>query len=766
MLHKFGTSKAWVMLAGFSLGLLTSATGVQADTPSGQPVSGNLQSNSEVQKLLADAQQAIKKGDLPLATIKLKNALRSYPDNSALHTQLGLVLLFSGQPAPAEQALRQARTEGAKNQDVVPALLQSMEANTEWKDLLDQFPDPGPADKSSLAASILAARATAFLSLGDSANAIASMDRSLGIRRDVNGLLARAEIAIAQSKPSDVLMYADQALALSPNNSNALLLKAQVISANDKKAALAIIDGIIKVHPNDMNVVMARIALLIDMGQTDQAQTSVDSVLSKYPDASSALFYKALLLGIHNKALDGWHIVQSLPPEFIQSEPRYAIGAAQLAGLSGNAESANSILTTYVDQHPTAVEPRLQLAALHLKMRTLGDPLNDLGPLMQSQDPKVLEFIADTYAALKRPDDSISYLRKANAAGSQNAGVKLQVAMIDLRQGNTSQGLQEMLDEMRKQPGNLNAPQAAIDLLLRQSKFAEAQTLADQVEKASPKSPAPPFFKGEILLAQGKKDESLGAINQSLQRDPHYLPALYARTQVYLAEKRYADATKDWKQMQAQQPNNPLPYVKLAEIAAVSNQPTQAIDLLNQAISKDPKQIAARLILAKYQVSLKQYANAQATLKAASQVSPNNPEVLAFVGQVQQLMGQKTAAVGTNKLLVEKYQDSGAAEFLLANSLYQNGDTKGSVAAFKRAVELSPDVIQYRTALINVQIELGDNDGAIATARDFGNKHKGSDADLMLAETLAHLKRYPEAASVLATAEKNEFRPTVADSGQ
>ena len=90
-------------------------------------------------------------------------------------------------------------------------------------------------------------------------------------------------------------------------------------------------------------------------------------------------------------------------------------------------------------------------------------------------------------------------------------------------------------------------------MLIQQKKFAEAQTVADQIEKANPKSPAAPFFHGEILLAQGKRDDALIAINQSLQRDPRYLPALYAGTQIYVAQNRLADATKDWQQLEAQQ---------------------------------------------------------------------------------------------------------------------------------------------------------------------------------------------------------------------
>ena len=206
--------------------------------------------------------------------------------------------------------------------------------------------------------------------------------------------------------------------------------------------------------------------------------------------------------------------------------------------------------------------------------------------------------------------------------------------------------------------------------------------------------------------------------------------------------------------------------MKLAELAALSKQPAQSFALLNQAISKDPKLIATRIILAKYQMSQRQYADAQATLKAALQISPNDPQTLALMGQVEQLLGQKAAAVGTNKMLVQKYQQSGAAQFLLGNSLYQSGDAKGAIAAFKRATELSPDVLQYRISLINVQMELGDGDGALATARAFGANHNSPDADIMLAETLARLKRFPEAATAIADGEKNHPDPrlTILDS--
>ena len=543
-------------------------------------------------------------------------------------------------------------------------------------------------------------------------------------------------------------------------------MKAGVVSNQDKKAALAIIDGVLKSNPNATNAILPRIELLIELGRIDDAQQSVDAVLAKYPNIPFGIFYKAFLLGLHNKPLDGWLIAQSLPATFIQSNTRFAMVAAQLAADSGHLEIANSILTTYVGQNPAIVESRLALVSLHLKMHLPNDALQDLEPVMDSDDPNILKSIASAYIALQRPTDALTYLRKMDAAGAADATVKYELAIADLRQGNTPLGVQEMLAGMKVQPGNLDAAATAIGILLAQSHFTEAEALADQAIRSNPSSASPLLLKGQIFVAQNKPDDGLTYINQALQRDPKNLQALDTRAVVFIAKRRFDEATKDLKLFQSLQPNNPLPYMRLAEIAALSNQPAQSITLMREAISKDPKEIPSHLVLAKYQIGLKQYAKAQDTLTAALKIAPNNSEALVLMGEVQQQQGQKAAAIATDKALVKHNQQSSAAQFLLANALIQSGDKQEAAIALKRAIQLSPEIEQYRMSLIDLQIQSGDSEGALQSARDYAAIQKGPDAALLLARTLARLKRIPEAVSVIAASQQHQpdLRLTILDS--
>jgi putative PEP-CTERM system TPR-repeat lipoprotein len=752
---------------GLLLLLLGTAAGIQpalADLP--PKPRQEVSQNPQVKQLMAQAAKALQQGNIALATIQLKNALRLDPNNGAVRALLGSVILQTGDVISAERELKLARGAGARDTEVVPALLQAMLANKENNDLLAQFPEPAAGDKSPLAATILRARAMALQGIGNTADAVSAIDRSLTIVRDVSGLLTRAEIALLQLKQQDALKYIDQALAMAPNNPNAMMMKAAVLRFSDKKAALAILDTLAKAHPGDLRANVARIEILVELNQYDEAQKTVDAILAQSPDLPVANFYKAVLLGVRGKPQDGWRIAQSLTPEFIQSDPRVAIGVSQLAINSGNLESANALLSGFVVRNPAVLEPRLRLAALRIKMNNGSGALETLTPVMNSQDARTLELIAAAYEKTNQHDESLAYMRKAVVAGSTSVAVKFQIAQADIQQGNTQKGVQGLLDLLRQEPNNLAGPGMGIELLLKLGKVAEAQTVIDQADKLNPKSPLPPYFRGMLQIAQRKPDMGLNAFSQSLGRDPNYPPSLFARAELYVAQKKLKEATADVERVRDHMPNDPLPYIKLGEIAALSGQQAQATSLLKTAIAKAPKAVDARLVLARYQVALKQNDAAKQTLKDVLQVQPGNAAALALMGNVQQRLGEKAAAVDTNKQLTQKYQQSGAAQFLLANSMLGNGDKKGAVTALKRAIELSPDVIQYRTALISAQIAMGDNDGAVATAKGWADLHKGPDGAVMVVETLFRLKRVPEAAAAVekAKADKPDWRLTLLDS--
>ena len=229
-------------------------TPASADTPPQNSISASgISGNAEVANLLRQADQALKQGNIGLALIQLKNAVRAAPQDGNVRAQLGVVLLRTGDAASAERELRQARTDHGPDNTILPALFQAMLEKGKAKDLLAEFPDPGQQTRSATTPDLLRARAFALQTLGQPADANAAMDRSLALRRDVPGLLSRAQLARQQNDLKLANQLIDEVLQKSPDNPDALLLKVGALrQGGDKQGAMTEVDHLLQVSPGNI----------------------------------------------------------------------------------------------------------------------------------------------------------------------------------------------------------------------------------------------------------------------------------------------------------------------------------------------------------------------------------------------------------------------------------------------------------------------------------------------------------------------------------
>ena len=220
LISNAGKVRRIALLAAAMLASSAIAGPALADVP---PMSA-VQGNAAVDKMLADAQKAVKVGNFRAALIMYKNAVGTAPRDGNVRTQLGIVLMRMGDEVGAERELRQARKDGASELVVLPPLFDVMLSRGEYQVLLDQFPDPGADSKRPAAADIFKARALALQSLNKKAEALSAMDHSLALRRDWSGLLTRARLSFQQGDTPTAMKLADEAIAKS-NNPEPMLSK-------------------------------------------------------------------------------------------------------------------------------------------------------------------------------------------------------------------------------------------------------------------------------------------------------------------------------------------------------------------------------------------------------------------------------------------------------------------------------------------------------------------------------------------------------------
>ncbi len=333
--------------------------------------------------LVDQARRAYSSGNLRLTMVLLKQATQVAPKEAVIHLVLGRVLMRMNFPAAAEPELRMARQYGEPDEKVLPDLLSAMLAQHHDQNLVKEFSDPGPDARGPVPADILKARAQALEALGRKDEAVASIDRSLSLRRDVSGILVRAQIATKQGNTAQAKGLVDEALKLDPHNGSAMQAKVRMLlDAHDFVGALALNDKMVREFPKELAVRVERVEILEQLKQDDKARAEMGKVVAMTWGSSLARYYQAVILSAKDKKA-AWRIAQSLPPEFVHGRT-VARHLAEMAIGAGFVESGASILSAALVKSPDAVDLRLRLAALQLNQDSPQLALSVLAPVENS----------------------------------------------------------------------------------------------------------------------------------------------------------------------------------------------------------------------------------------------------------------------------------------------------------------------------------------------------------------------------------------------
>jgi len=722
---------------------------ISPSTPSGANADAPA-NNAAVRQYVQDAQKALKEGNIRLTIILLKNALNAAPKNAVLRAQLGFVLLQSGDPVQAERELRQARSDGAPPKATTPALLQAMLMRHEEAKLLEEFPDPGATAQGSDSADILKGRALALQATGKPADAMAAIDRSLALHRDISGLLTKAQIAELQNNTDLAMQLSNEALKSDPKNAAVLLFKLGVLMlTNDTKGALALSNQLLQTYPNNLPARLARIETLLKLKQDNQAKAEVDAILAKAPNAPIGLYYKALLRARANDVKEAWRIAQSLPPEFTQAQPATAIIVAQMAISSGNLDTGAAILSASLGKSPNNVELRLRLAAVRMRQNSPQDALSVLEPIKDSTDPRALALLSQIYLKLNRSSDALDTLNKLNTVAPSNLGVKRELALVEMQAGQADQALKDLIELGAKQPTDPTVVAPLIAALVQARRLPEALAAADRLGTDPKQRTQSLFYRGQVLMQEGDTNGALAAFQKVLQIEPKNVASLYLRAQLFAAQHKFAEATNDLQTILTIDPKNVAALIKLAEIASQQNRDGDVRNLLAKATSVAPSNPTPRLALARYLASKKDNKAALAAASETVRVLPNNSDALALTGDLQLALGQKKEAIATFQRLTSLTPQSARARLLLANALFGAGDRAGAADALNTAASLDPKSGDVYAAQINLLFAQGDVNGAVTKAKAYQSANPGAAADVLLADTYVRAKQLNQAAAVL-----------------
>lgn len=239
-------------------------------------------------------------------------------------------------------------------------------------------------------------------------------------------------------------------------------------------------------------------------------------------------------------------------------------------------------------------------------------------------------------------------------------------------------------------------------------------------------------LKGDLLVAQGHKDQAIVAYREALALRPDFLPAHSAIISILSVDGKVEDAGKQLEAMQKAAPNHPQTKYLGAVFAMRQKNLPAARDAIQAVLQVAPENLPAMTLAGAIEFELKNYAQAEAMLQKVLLRQPQQAYARRVLAATYLRERQPAKALETIKPLLDgKIEDPGLLG--LAGEVYiLNGDADEAARYFQRAAEIDPKSTNARTALALAHMVKGETERAFGELEATAAADTGTRADLAL----------------------------------
>ena len=729
--------------------------------------------DSKAAQYYEDALQRYEKKDYPSAIIQLKNALKI--DNQQLTVQLllGKALLANGEVQAAEVAFTEATRLGVNRAEVVVPLAQALVGQARLAEVVAAGPRFDPAGlPPQVRRELLLVQAAAHSDLGTLREASKAIEEARSIDPGAaDSWLAEVPIQIRAHRYKEAATAADRALALKPNDPQAIYLKGTVAHAQGQVAvALTAYERTIALQPNHLDARLGRAGLLLDLNRIDDAAREVAQARQLAPRDPRPTYLAAQVAERKNdpKAAraalaEVTSLLDPVPMNFMRYRPQVMmLGGLAHFGLGQN-EKARPYLEGVVRQQPDAPAAKL-LAQIFLGDKNHDRAIETLDAYLKTHagDVQAVVLLATAQIGKGRPSRAIQLLQDALKT-QDSARLHAFLGLTFAGAGKPSEAVLELEKGYRKDPAQVAAGAALIELYLRGKQNAKALEIAEAIAKRYPAEAQYQALLGHARFETGDRPRARAAYEQALKVDPRFVATQLGLARLDGRERQDEAAVRRLSAILAQDERNVEALIESAYIAERRGQPAEAVRLMTRAadFSLPPNQGAA---LALVELHLRQ-AHPDLALAAVKQLeakTPDSPDVLLAGARVR--LAAKDAKGAQAILLRAGRLAEAEAPALAQIALLQMAadDAKGALYTASKALQADPAYLPAQALSVDANLRLGDTAAAEQAAREIAQRHpKMALSAALLGDVAVARKQWPAALDAYRRAQQLE--PSVAN---
>ncbi len=710
-------------------------------------LSGCLKSETSA-TLMAEARQHLQNGETRAALIQMRNAAAMSPADAEIRYQLARVYNDYHDPAAAEKEIRKALSLNYERAKALPELVRALVAQDKAQAALDE----SAADAANAAPALLAARADAWLAVGDRAKASAGYAEALAAQPGLaSALLGQGNMAWMDKDGERALKLAEQAVQANPQDPSVFRFKGSVLRHQGKhEAALDALGLALARQPDHLIARVERTDLEIELKRYDAAKADI-AVLNKItPNSPYALYLQALLDHTQGNYTDAQGQLLKLLKLVPNHMPTVLLAGANELKLD-NATAAQGFLNAYLERNPDSVYARKLLAQALLKTSQPAEAAAVLGPLLRSgaQDAQLLVLAGESNLRKKDYKAAQQYFEKAAAIMPNEATLHTSLGLAQLGQGQVAQAVEQLGRATALDPKSEQAALYLIRSEISLGRYDKALAAVKAYQAAQQDNAVVRNLEGSIYLAQKNVPAARAAFEKAVALQPAHMAAMLNLAQLDLQEHKTDAARKRFETVLQHDPHHVGAMTALADIAVLQGQPEQAVRWLEQAVAEKPKAAELGMRLARAYLKAGQQAKASTLARQLQVDDAKNPALSELLGQVQLANNDGAGALESFGKLVQQDPKSAPAWFGMAAAHLMLKNAPAASSDLKKALAIDPKYRPARMALAEIAQQQNRPAEVLAIARQMQKEEGQQSAGyVMEGDQLVRQQKYKEAVAL------------------
>lgn len=659
-------------------------------------------------------------GEFRGAIIVLKRGLKENPKDAEARLLLGKVYLQMGLGSAAETELERARQEGLPDDAVLFDLGRALLVQEQYDKLESRIrlrADMTP----SMKAQVLTLHGLAQLGYGRPAKARQSFQDALGYDDgEAQAHLGLGRADLADKKPLDAAAHIDSALDRDPRCAECWVLKGEVERMRgDIEAARDAFVSALDLEPSNFLAHLGKAAAEIELGNPEAAQDDLEAVKEVRADHPLRNYLNAVIAyqsGDVEGADEQLQVTLKALPDHLPSN----LLAGIVAFNKRQYVQARSRFETYLKGIPNNPDAIKLMAQTLLKLNEGAEAVEMLRPLVRSnpEDPTLLALFGNALFQSGDQKNGSAYLERASALVPDSKGLKTQVALSKLAEGDTKAAIAD-LREITSKSENKNVRDSVLLVmaLLRDKDYDGAIEATQAVAKQLPDNALPDNLRGVALLGKEDRDGARAAFEAAIQVDPKFVTGYMNLARMDLSDKKLEAAKARLNAILEFDPKSEAALMELARLASLQGDAKTSEALLKRAVEGNPDALQPGVAMARLLLEKRDFEGALSAARSVYQQHPDSPLAIKSLGAAQLAAKQASSALTTFQRWVKAEPNNAQARFMLATAQAAAGNLDQAVESLNDVIKKEPKAFDAYQLLARVQADQKDYPGALRTAR-------------------------------------------------